>query len=159
MPMTVMIVDDDKVFRRLLSRLLGKTVTLVGEAADGAEAVALCREKHPELVVMDLSMPTLDGLEATQQIKAESPDTKVILLTSHDEEAYLAATGKSGADILLSKRDVRSQILSVIRSLLPRGWPPWNGFDRRSQTEVDPSDFEGAYVGFRGRDRRRKLAY
>jgi DNA-binding NarL/FixJ family response regulator len=129
----VMVADDDPLFRGLVRRLLGESVMLVGEAADGEEAVALFRRLKPDVVLMDLEMPhDGDGLEATRRIKAEAPEAKVVLLTSHEEEAYLNATGKSGADVLLPKRAVRFQLLSLIRGL--QGVVSWDGIDRRSGT-------------------------
>jgi DNA-binding NarL/FixJ family response regulator len=121
-PVRVLIVDDDEGFRGLVKRLLGEAVKVVGEAGNGAEALWLARELHPDVVLMDLSMPLLDGLETTRRIKAEQSEVKVILMTGHGEEAYLSATGKSGADAFLPKRKVRSEVLSMVRDAAPFSW-------------------------------------
>jgi DNA-binding NarL/FixJ family response regulator len=130
-PTTVLIADDDEAFRALLKRLLGESVTILGEAADGEEAARMAVELHPELVLMDISMPFVDGVAATRRIKAAHPDMKVILLTVYEEEAYLSSTGKSGADALLPKQNVRAEIVATIRELLPDFSRRWNGTERR----------------------------
>lgn len=114
-PVRVLIVDDDEAFRSLVKRLLGEAVRVVGEADNGVDGVWLARKLRPDVVLMDIGMPSLDGLEATQRIKADRSEAKVILLTGHGEEAYLSATGKSGADAFLPKRKVRSEVLSMVR--------------------------------------------
>ena len=127
---SVMLADHDPVFRDLVRRLLGSSVLLVGEAHDGERALALFRKRRPEVVLMDLDLCGPDGLETTRQIKAEGPEAKVILLTGHEEEAYLEATGKSGADVLLPKRSARLHLLSLIYDLA-RGVLPWGEPYRR----------------------------
>ncbi len=131
MPLTVLIVDDDERFRELVKRLLGPGVRVVGEAARGDDAVLLATEVRPDVVLMDLEIPDLDGIAATRQIKAAVPRTKVILVTPHGEEAYLSSTGKTGADDLLAKRAVRSEVLPRIRAVVGRFGSAWDGMERR----------------------------
>lgn len=131
MPLTVLIVDDDERFRELVKRLLGPGVRVVGEAARGDDAVLLATEVRPDVVLMDLEIPGLDGIAATRQIKAAVPRTKVILVTPYGEEAYLSWTGKTGADDLLAKRAVRSEVLTRIRAVVGRFGSAWDGLDRR----------------------------
>jgi DNA-binding NarL/FixJ family response regulator len=124
MPLSVLIVDDDDSVRALVRRLLGEAVRVVGEASNGEEAVRLARELRPDVVLLDIRMPVMDGLEATRKIKSERPQVKVILLTGHGEEAYLESTGKSGADAFLPKRKVRTDVLSAIREAAALGPGP-----------------------------------
>lgn len=110
--MRVLVADDDAKFRGLVKRLLeGKPeVVVVGEAGDGEEAVRLAQQLEADMVVMDVSMPRLDGLQATRRILAERPQTKVILLTVHDEEAYRLAGIESGAEAFIVKKNLLSEL-------------------------------------------------
>lgn len=110
----VLLADGDERFREFVRRLLGGRVRVVGEARSGAEAIALARECRPHVVLMDVGLADPGAFSTTRQIKAETPRTKVVLLTAHDEEAYLDATGKTGADALLPKRRVRDEVLTVV---------------------------------------------
>jgi NarL family two-component system response regulator LiaR len=86
--MRVVIADDHVLFRRGLARLLGQHgMEVVGEASNGRRAVQLTRELVPDVVVMDLSMPLMDGLEATREILAENPDQRVLIISASYEEA------------------------------------------------------------------------
>src|SRR5882762_6091233 len=117
MAVTVLIADDDERFRELVGRLLGPGITVVGEVVRGEDAVLLATELRPDVVLMDLDIPGLDSIAATRQIKAAAPRTKVILVTPHEEHAYLSSTGKTGADALLAMRAVRTEVLSCIRAV------------------------------------------
>ena len=100
----VLIVDDHDLFRDGIASLLrARGYEVVGEASDGLEAVARARELKPELVLMDIRMPNMSGLEATRLIKAEFPDAKVVVLTVSDEEEDLFEAIKSGASGYLLK--------------------------------------------------------
>ncbi|HKC13865.1 MAG TPA: response regulator transcription factor [Vicinamibacteria bacterium] len=133
MLLTVLIVDDDERFRELVGRLLGTGVRVVGEAARGEDAVLLATEVRPDVVLMDLDIPGLDGIAATRQIKAAAPRTKVILVTPYEEQAYLSSTGKTGADALLAKRAVRTEVLSQIRAVVGGFGSAWDGGERRGR--------------------------
>jgi two-component system response regulator DesR len=148
MAVTVLIADHEEYFREMVKRLLGQSVSLLGEATTGDEAVALAREHRPDVVVMDIDVPGLDGIASTRQIKAIDPTIRVILLTGHAQEAYLSATGKTGADALLPKRDARWQLLSLVRSVLGGLRGNWDGRERRG-TAPRPGRWDG-------RERRRQ---
>jgi DNA-binding NarL/FixJ family response regulator len=94
----ILIADDHALFRDgLRSLLTAQGHDVVGEARNGREAVALTHEKHPDIVLMDLSMPELDGIAATRQLMSELPETKVVVLTASEEEANLFGAIKAGA--------------------------------------------------------------
>jgi DNA-binding NarL/FixJ family response regulator len=100
----VAIADDHGVVRGGLTQLLSTLddVELVGAAANGLEAVSVCREQHPDVVLMDLEMPELDGIEATRRIKAEQPEVAVVILTSFsDRERILRAVDAGAVGYLL----------------------------------------------------------
>lgn len=103
--MRVLIVDDHDLFRDGIASLLkARGYDVVGEASDGLEAVAKARELTPDLVLMDIRMPNMGGLEATRIINAELPDTKVVMLTVSDDEEDLFEAIKSGARGYLLKK-------------------------------------------------------
>jgi DNA-binding NarL/FixJ family response regulator len=100
----ILIADDHALFRDgLRSLLVAQGHEIVGEAKNGREAVTLARELTPDLVLMDVSMPELDGIEATRLISVEVPDVKVVMLTASEEEAKLFEAIKSGAQGYLLK--------------------------------------------------------
>jgi DNA-binding NarL/FixJ family response regulator len=116
-PVRVLIADDDETFCALVKRLLGSAVEVVGEAADGETAVRIASDLAPDVVIMDVEIPTEGGIVATRQIKAAKPETRVLMVTAHEEEAYLDSTGKAGADAFLPKRLIREELLSSIKTL------------------------------------------
>jgi DNA-binding NarL/FixJ family response regulator len=103
--MTVLIADQDKGFRSAVKKLLevSGTVKIVWEAGDGEEAVELSRELHPDLVLIEISLPRINGLEATQMIKKTQPNVQVVVLTAYTDEVYRRAAMRSGADAVLPK--------------------------------------------------------
>ncbi|MBI2884309.1 MAG: response regulator transcription factor [Candidatus Methylomirabilis oxyfera] len=116
MPINALIVDDDRAFRRVVRRLLEQAgdISVVGEAGDGEEAVELTQQLQPDVVLMDVAMPRVDGFEATRRIKAKRPQTKVIILTVHEEAVYRRAAGGSGADNFLIKKTLATKLLPAI---------------------------------------------
>lgn len=147
MASTVLIVDDDAKFREFVKRLLGTAASVAGEAKDADEAVSLALELAPRIVLVDVELPG-GGLEVVRRIKSARAETRVVLLTGHAEEAYLNSTGKSGADVLLPKRDVRARLLGVIRHLESSD-KGWDGCERRIGMKRERSEWDG-------RERRRK---
>ena len=101
----VAVVDDQKLFARGLSGLVDMLpgVEVVGVAYDGEEAVALCRKEEPDVVLMDISMPKMDGISATREIKDLLPQTAVVILTGHEEDEHVFEGIKAGAQGYLLK--------------------------------------------------------
>jgi DNA-binding NarL/FixJ family response regulator len=102
--------------RSLLSREPG--IEIVGEARDGMEAVALVRRLKPDLVLMDLTMPKLSGLDAIREIAKRHPGTKAIALTMHDTEEYVLATLRAGASGYVLKQANSSELIEAIHAVL-----------------------------------------
>jgi DNA-binding NarL/FixJ family response regulator len=127
----ILIVDDQEPVRRALRGLLRTqpSFQLCGEAQDGLEAVEKARELKPQVVLMDVSMPRLDGLEATRQILKALPETEILILTQHDSEQAARAAKDAGARGYLSKSDARyliSAVETVSRHIpfVPSKFPP-----------------------------------
>jgi DNA-binding NarL/FixJ family response regulator len=101
----VAVVDDQRLFARGLSGLLELLVgvEVVGVAYNGEEAIALCRKEEPDVVLMDISMPKMDGISATREIKALLPRTAVVILTGHEEDEHVFEGIKAGAQGYLLK--------------------------------------------------------
>lgn len=117
MPIRVLIADDHPVVRRGLSNLLAEETDLevVGQAANGAEAVELAREKRPDVVLIDLRMPVLDGVEAIKQIRAEREGVHFIILTTYDSEEWIFEGIKAGARGYLLKDAELEEVARAIR--------------------------------------------
>ncbi|MGD1996149.1 MAG: response regulator transcription factor [Anaerolineae bacterium] len=115
--MRLLLVDDHEIVRAGLRSLLGGHAELevVGEAAGGEEAVALATELQPDVVLMDVSMPKMDGAEATRQIKKRTPDVNILALTIHEEEAYFFEMLNAGACGYIPKRASPQILLTAIR--------------------------------------------
>jgi len=115
----LLIVDDHPVVREGLRTMLStdQTIEIVGEAYDGAEAVAMVDELKPNVVLMDIRMPNLDGIEATRRIKDKYPSTTVIVLTMYDNDAYIIDSVQAGASGYLLKDASRELLLHTIRTV------------------------------------------
>ena len=117
---SVLIVDDQTLFRAGLARLLeGESqVRVVGQAADGLEAVRLAGTLKPDVVLMDLKMPKMDGVEATRRIVAEHPEVKVLILTTFETDSYVLQALRSGASGYVLKDAQAHAIVSSIMAVL-----------------------------------------
>jgi len=116
--MRVLLVDDHPITRNALSALLGQhDFTVVGEAADGAEAVELARKLRPQLVLLDLSMPGLGGLEALPRIRDAAPECEVVVLTASGTEQNLLSAIRGGAAGYLLKSEPAERIVGFLRGV------------------------------------------
>lgn len=116
-PISVVIVDDHELVRRGLKGALAShdDIELVGEARDGETAVALCAARHPDVVLMDLIMPGMDGAEATESLLGRSPNTRVLALTSFSEPELVQRTLKAGALGYLLKSVTGDELAAAVR--------------------------------------------
>ena len=135
----VLVVDDEIEIRRALSRALSAREYIVETAADGMEAVGAASTFHPDLVVLDLNLPKLDGLEVARRIRASSPVPILVLSVREDESDKVAALDL-GADDYLTKPFGIDELLARVRALLRRAEGPETGTDLRyvlGKVEVD----------------------
>ena len=114
----VLIAEDHTVVREGIRMILDAQadVEVVGEARDGEEAVRLAKQLHPDVVVMDISMPRKNGVEATQEIKRILPDTQVLILTMHEEESYVFQLLRLGAAGYVLKRAAVTDLVEAVRA-------------------------------------------
>ncbi len=119
-PIRVLVADDQRTVRDGLSMLVGLIdgVEVVGAACDGAEAVELARTERPDVVLMDLRMPRMEGAEATRRIRAELPDTQVLVLTTYADDESLFPALQAGARGYLTKDASAEEIEHAIRALV-----------------------------------------
>jgi len=114
----VLLADDHAILRDGVRRGLESAgETVIGEAGNGEEAVELATELHPDIVVMDLSMPVLDGVAATRRITESLPDVKVVVLTMHDDPGRTQAAIDAGAVAYLSKGTSFAEVLQTLRDV------------------------------------------
>jgi DNA-binding NarL/FixJ family response regulator len=115
----VVVVDDQRLFTKGLSGLVDmlEGVEVVGVAYDGEEAIALCRKEEPDVVLMDISMPKMDGISATREIRSLLPQTAVIILTAHEEDEQVFEGMKAGAQGYLLKDAEPEDLSRAIRTV------------------------------------------
>lgn len=118
-PIRILLADDHTIVRDGLRALLEKQpdMTVSGEAADGREAVSIAEQNAPDIVVMDIAMPNMNGIEATRRILATHPSTGIVILSMHQDESYVLRSLKAGARGYLLKDSVRSDVVDAIRSV------------------------------------------
>jgi CheY-like chemotaxis protein len=104
--MTFLIVEDNAGIRRILRRILAGTATAIWECADGAEALAAYEEHRPDIVLMDLRMPDVDGLTATRQIRGYDPSARIIVVTDYQDDDMRAAALDAGAREYVLKHEI-----------------------------------------------------
>jgi two-component system response regulator NreC len=114
----ILLADDHTVLRSGLRALLSAQADLevAGEAADGAEALRLAQTIKPDVVVMDIGMPGVSGIDATARIRRELPSTKVLILSMHDDQGYLRQALRAGASGYVLKKAADTELLAAIRA-------------------------------------------
>ena len=119
MAIRILLADDHTVVRDGLRALLEKQpdMAVVAEAADGRDSVRLAEEQAPDVVVMDIAMPNMNGIEATRRILSSNPRTAVVILSMHQDESYVLRSLKAGAKGYLLKDSLRSDVIEAIRSV------------------------------------------
>ncbi len=115
----VLVADDHTIVRKGLCALLDgdKEIEVVGDAENGREAIKKVEQVQPDIVLMDITMPGLNGLETTRQLKKRHPKTKILILTMHDNEEYIFETLRAGASGYLVKRTAPEELISAIHAV------------------------------------------
>ncbi len=115
----ILMVDDHAIMRDGIRALFGlyDDLEIVGEVSEGKEAIEKARELVPDVVIMDIAMPGMDGLEAARRIRKKNPKVKVLVLTQHDNREYILSAIKAGAAGYVPKRAVGSELVSALRAV------------------------------------------
>jgi len=119
----VLIADDQTLFREGIKDLLEneKTVEVIGEAADGTEVVRLAKKLRPDVILMDIKLPHLDGVSATRLIRKELPATNVLILSSYEDEAHVMESIQAGANGYLSKMLPAAELVNALKAFANDG--------------------------------------
>jgi DNA-binding NarL/FixJ family response regulator len=123
MPYTVLLVDDHKIMRDGIKTILERTLDfhVVGEAENGSDSVIQSRKHHPDLVLMDIGLPGMNGIEATIEVLRHCPSTKVMILSMYDDENSVVAAFRSGARAFLLKKASSADLLDALRTVARGG--------------------------------------
>lgn len=115
----VLLVDDHAIMRDGIRALLSlhDDIEIVGEASEGNEAIEKAQELMPDIIIMDIAMPGMDGLEATRRIKKKDPKAKILILTQHDNREYIISAVKAGVTGYVSKRALGVELVSAIHAV------------------------------------------
>jgi two-component system response regulator NreC len=151
----VLIVDDHAIMRDGICALLSVNddIEVIGDAAEGREAIKKVRELAPDVIIMDIAMPGMDGTEATRQIVKGNPKARVLVLTQHDNKEYVRSAIKAGAVGFILKKALGSELVSAVRSIYQGDTVLYPSVasafveDYRQRTELDP------YNGLTSRER------
>ncbi len=116
----VLLADDHSIVREGLRRIIEESedIEVIAEADDGRAAIQLAQEKQPDIAVVDISMPGLDGLEVVSQLKVYRPELPIIILTMHEEEQYVVRAIEAGAMGYVTKRSAPEQLVKAIRQVM-----------------------------------------
>lgn len=118
MPASILLADDHALIRQGLKALLEKQgCRIVGEAADGQEAIRSVENAQPEIAILDISMPILNGIDAARALKKSAPKTKIILLTKHDEDQYVTEAMRAGVKGYVLKSQAADDLVHAIREV------------------------------------------
>jgi DNA-binding NarL/FixJ family response regulator len=119
----VLIADDQTLFREGIKDLLEneKSIEVIGEAADGNEVVRLAKKLRPDVILMDIKLPHMDGVSATRQIRKELPNTNVLILSSYEDEAHVMESIQAGANGYLSKMLPAAELVNALKAFANDG--------------------------------------
>ena len=120
---TVLIADDQTLFREGIKDLLEdeKGITVVGEASNGPEVVAMAKKLKPDVILMDIKLPQMDGVSATRIIRKDCPNTNVLILSSYEDEAHVTEAIQAGANGYLSKMLPASELVHALKTFTSEG--------------------------------------
>ncbi len=115
----ILLADDHNILRDGMRLLLERQpgFAVVGEAGDGREIVEMAREHHPDVIVMDIAMPNMNGIEATRRIVEKNPETGIVILSMHYDESYVLRSLKAGARAYLLKDALKAELIAAIRAV------------------------------------------
>ena len=153
----VVIADDHTLVRESLVAVLASsgTCTVVGQAADGHQALALCASLDPDVAIIDLSMPNLGGLEVVRRLKDAAPRTRALVLTMHEDQEYLLQAVRAGATGFLLKDSPTSELIEAVRGVaMGRGhFSPRAASILAAQVHHPERDIEDPYGSLTARER------
>jgi DNA-binding NarL/FixJ family response regulator len=121
--LTILIVEDHAGVRGLLRRTVETIAKRIVECSDGADALVAYRQCHPDVVLMDIQMPRVDGLMATREIKKSFPGACIVIVSDYEEDEFRAEASASGASGYALKRDLEDLEDIIVRSLVSRNFP------------------------------------
>ena len=124
--MRILIADDNAMVRRGVITLLSSETNweICGEAADGSEALLKARTLVPDVILLDVSMPGLNGLEVARRLRQELPETKIVVMSQHDPVHLLPGVMAAGGDACLDKSRLAADLVDIIKNLHPRDQQP-----------------------------------
>jgi two-component system, NarL family, response regulator NreC len=156
---TVLLADDHRILREGVKSLIEKApdIEVVGEASEGGEAVAKAQALSPDIVLMDITMPGMNGLEATRQIKALKPNIKVLILSMHESNQYISQFLRSGASGYVLKDTAASELVGAIHAIFQGDAFLYPSIARKLLEEylqkVQSGEESESYDGLTGRER------
>ena len=144
MPFDVLLVDDHKIMRDGIKAILNRSseFRVVGEAENGTDAVQFVRKCHPQLVLMDIGLPGLNGVETTAEILRHQPDCKVVILSMYDDEHSVVSAVRSGARAFILKRASDNDLLEALRMVAAGGMYLSPQVSDRLLTRIQKGDLE-----------------
>jgi DNA-binding NarL/FixJ family response regulator len=144
MPFDVLLVDDHKIMRDGIKAILNRSseFRVVGEAENGTDAVRFVRKCHPQLVLMDIGLPGLNGVETTAEILRHQPDCKVVILSMYDDEHSVVSAVRSGARAFVLKRASDNDLLEALRMVAAGGMYLSPQVSDRLLTRIQKGDLE-----------------